>query len=70
MNLGFDVVPSAADLIDERWITICHELGLRMHAANVDKADELRRVAELGVDQLSTNDCTMAVSALRGASTA
>lgn len=59
--IGADVLHIPVDLIDEEWVAECRTHGVFVHAANVDDATDLRRIVALGVDQLSTNDCELAV---------
>ena len=63
--LGLNVLHAPLDLLDEALVECCHQNGLVAHAANVDEPKDLRHVTELGVDQLSTNRCGIAIQVLR-----
>ena len=38
------------------WVKEAHDLGMSVNAWTVDKADDIRAMKELGVDQITTND--------------
>lgn len=38
------------------WVKEAHELGMSVNAWTVDKADDIRLMRDLGVDQITTND--------------
>ena len=38
------------------WVKEAHDLGMSVNAWTVDKADDLRQMRDLGVDQITTND--------------
>jgi glycerophosphoryl diester phosphodiesterase len=63
--LGAQVVHIGGDIFIEQWADASHGAGLHAHAANVDTESELRRVRDQGADQLSTNDCALAIATLR-----
>ena len=38
------------------WVKEAHDLGMSVNAWTVDKADDIRQMRDLGVDQITTND--------------
>ena len=42
------------------WVKEAHDLGMSVNVWTVDKADDIRRMIELGVDQITTNDPALA----------
>lgn len=49
-------------LVDEEFIRAAHDKGLLVHAADCDTADDLHDAFAMSVDQLSTNELSLAVS--------
>jgi len=59
------VVHVPASAFNAHWVDACHACGASAYAANADPVDDIRRVANLGADQLSTRDPGLAVATLR-----
>lgn len=57
-----DVLHCPFTLIDEEFIAAAHDKGLLVHAADCDAEDDLRAAFSMGVDQLSTNELSLALS--------
>ena len=47
------------------WVKEAHDLGMSVNAWTVDKADDLRQMRDLGVDQITTNDPILTQEILR-----
>lgn len=58
----------SADMIDDDWVERCRADGLIVHAANVNDLELLDRVQKLGVDQLSTDRCDLALAGRQASS--
>ncbi|EDK72333.1 glycerophosphoryl diester phosphodiesterase [candidate division TM7 genomosp. GTL1] len=50
------------EMIDDELLVSAHKHGLKVHAADCNTEEELRKAFELGVDQLSTDELELAVS--------
>jgi hypothetical protein len=59
------VVHVPASAFNADWVDACHACGASASTANADTVDDIRRVANLGADQLSTRDRGLAVATLR-----
>jgi glycerophosphoryl diester phosphodiesterase len=64
---GLDVLHCQSSTITKEFVRATHAADLRIHAADCDDEKELQRVIDLGIDQLSTNQLSLAleVSAAR-----
>lgn len=54
--------------VTEKMITQAHQRGQRVHVWTVNKPNDMRRLAKLGVDGIFTDDPKLAVEILRSAS--
>ncbi len=43
-------------VVDERFIATCHEAGLQVHVWTINDAEEMRRLLDLGVDGIVSDD--------------
>jgi len=62
---GLDVLHYPAHLIDTSIVNQAHDAGLLVHSANCDQIEDFSKAIKSGVDQLSTNQLSRALSSLR-----
>lgn len=62
---GLDILHYPADLIDREIVSQAHATNLLVHSANCDESEDLFRAVDTGVDQLSTNQLSRALSFIR-----
>jgi glycerophosphoryl diester phosphodiesterase len=46
--------------VDAELVRSCHDAGLRVNTWTVDEPDWMRRLAEMGIDGIVTNDPALA----------
>ena len=61
----FNVVHCPLSILSKEFVDQLHDLNLKVHAANCDTEETIKKAIELGVDQFSTNKFDLAIELKR-----